>query len=74
MTVYEFRHPDFIHVHRRCRKCGETVLVTLGFGADVPRDPYFTCAFCHETPEATQERVLALVLPQPQLDLGDEAA
>lgn len=73
MTVIAFPDPFVHREHRRCRICGDPVLVILLAGAQVVRDPYFACADCHETPEATPAR-LALLEPVPQLGIGDEAA
>lgn len=68
MTVIEFPSP-FVHRETRyCRVCRDRVQVILLNGASCPRDPYYACVDCHDTPEATQERVLGLVNPQPPLD------
>ena len=72
MTVSGFPDP-FVHreIHR-CRGCRDHVEVILLAGATCPRDPYYACCNCHETPEATPAR-LALLQPPAQLGLTEDA-
>lgn len=63
--------PFALKEFRRCRGCGERVVVWLLNGASCPRDPYFTCAWCRggdgsaERAEAAVERSRS----RPQLSL-----
>ena len=62
-----FPSPFRLTVRRQCRKCTDWVSIDLCNGAEAPREGFFTCSECRESPEATPERVLALVLPQQEL-------
>ena len=65
-----FEEPFAIHEWRRCRRCNVLVEVFLLNGATAPRDPYFTCADCLRTDEATDERVDTLVNREQRPQLG----
>lgn len=68
MTVIDFPNPFVMREHRRCRSCRETVLTFCLNGAECPRQGVFACADCGRTPEATDARVVALTMVQPELD------
>lgn len=68
MTLIAFPSPFRLTVRRQRRKCLDWVSIDLCNGAEAPREGYFLCSDCGRTPEATSERVLALVLPQQPLD------
>lgn len=68
MTVIAFPDPFVHRYQRRCRKCTDRVEVICLNGASCPREDFYSCCNCHVSPEATQERVLGLVSPQPPLD------
>lgn len=61
-----FETPFAIHVRKRCRVCRDVVLVTLVNGATEPRDGFYTCASCLNTPPAT---AAAVEQSRPQLRL-----
>jgi ribosomal protein S27AE len=67
VTLLEFRDPRVIREHRRCGRCGDTILVFVMDGASLPREPHYRCSECHDVPEATADRVAALTIVQPEL-------
>jgi ribosomal protein S27AE len=69
VTLLEFRDPRVLREHRRCGKCGDTILVFVMDDAFLPREPHFRCSECHDVPEATESRVASLVVVQPELEL-----
>jgi hypothetical protein len=74
VTVVAFPDPRVIREHRRCRVCGDLVLVFVMDGAFLPRPGHYTCVDHHDTPQGP-ERVVRLVEAEsmPQLGLDDAA-
>lgn len=73
MTVLAFPDPFWLHVHYRCRRCGETVLVSLGNGYEPPREGFYTCGLCSSVPVLSPARLALVEAEGGQLELGGAA-